>query len=452
MIEICEAIHHAHTLGLQHRDLKPSNIMLDAQLCPAILDFGLSAGDPTRGHLTGTIPYVAPEQLDPSRPIDARTDVYALGVILLRAAVRASRRTGETTRDVHRRGSAKGSRGCRSRSIRGCPSRCRRSRSRRWRRRPRTAYQSALEMAADLRRFLEGRAVLARPTIYATTLGSRVRPHLDHIGEWLRLRLIYPHEAERLRAAYRALDAREDDWIVESRTLSYTQIALYLGAFLLVCGSLFYFAADRWYERRRWRRPPVRGARSALRRPQRRGASPLPEGSQGGRGGVLSRGRRAAAALPADPVSRNGAARRGAGTDRAAVRRRVRVEPSAADHDRRRVRVVRMAGAADANRGAQHGVRGARAPADDRDRLGLRAARVARRGALGPAGAAPVSARRRLRRARRRRRSARAVRGSAVPCTWAARSCWWSCSSCSRSTGARCTTSGSPSAPSSPRA
>ena len=38
--------HHAHALGLQHRDLKPSNIMLDAQLAPRILDFGLSAGDP----------------------------------------------------------------------------------------------------------------------------------------------------------------------------------------------------------------------------------------------------------------------------------------------------------------------------------------------------------------------------------------------------------------------
>jgi hypothetical protein len=84
--------------------------------------------------------------------------------------------------------------------------------------------------------------------LYTTTLGSRVRPHVDEIGEWLRLRLVYPHEAERLRSAYGALDAREEDWILESRTLSYTQIALYLGAFLLLCGSLFYFVAARWYE------------------------------------------------------------------------------------------------------------------------------------------------------------------------------------------------------------
>ena len=79
---LLEAVHYAHALGLQQRDLKPSNIMLDAQLSPRILDFGLSGGNPARGHLKGTLPYVAPEQLDPARPIDARTDIYALGVIL----------------------------------------------------------------------------------------------------------------------------------------------------------------------------------------------------------------------------------------------------------------------------------------------------------------------------------------------------------------------------------
>ncbi len=246
MIEICEAIHHAHTLGLQHRDLKPSNIMLDAQLLPRILDFGLSAGDPMRGHLKGTIPYVAPEQLDPSRPIDARTDVYALGAICYEllcgrpafegdeAAVIARIREGHPRLPVE--------------IDPRVPEPLQAVALTAMETAPGNRYQSALEMAADLRRFLEGRTVLARPTIYATTLGSRVRPHLDHIGEWLRLRLIYPHEADRLHAAYRALDAREDDWIVESRTLSYTQIALYVGAFLVVCGSLFYFAADRWYE------------------------------------------------------------------------------------------------------------------------------------------------------------------------------------------------------------
>jgi serine/threonine protein kinase len=246
MLDICDAVHHAHTLGLQHRDLKPSNIMLDAQLSPRILDYGLSAGDPTRGHFAGTLPYVAPEQLDASRPIDARTDVYALGVILYellcgRAPFRGDDRTvlesiraGDPPLPIEIQASV--------------PEPLQAIALTAMERDPAKRYQSALDMAADLRRYLAGRAVQGRPSLYSATLGSRVRPHLDDIGEWLRLRLVHPHEAERLRSAYRALDAREEDWIVESRTLSYTQIALYLGAFLLLCGSLFYFVAARWYE------------------------------------------------------------------------------------------------------------------------------------------------------------------------------------------------------------
>lgn len=247
VMDLCDALHHAHALGLQHRDLKPSNIMLDVRLAPRILDFGLSAGDPGRGHLKGTLPYLAPEQLDLSRPIDARTDVYALGVIFYEllcgrtpyagsdGEVAALIREGRPPLPVeHDSRVPEPLQAIALTAMDPDPER---------------RYQSALDMAADIRRFLDGRPVLARPSAYATTLGARVKPHLDHIGEWVRLKLIYPHEADRLHAAYRALDAREDDWIVESRALSYSQIALYLGAFLLLCGSLFYFVAARVYEK-----------------------------------------------------------------------------------------------------------------------------------------------------------------------------------------------------------
>ena len=245
MLEVCDALQRAHDMGLQHRDLKPSNIMLDARLSPRILDFGLSAGDPAAGHLKGTLPYVAPEQLDPARPIDPRTDVYALGVIFYELlAGRAPYAGGDDTllaeiREGHPRLPVE--------IDPRVPEPLQAIALTAMDADPVQRYQSARDMAADLGRYLEGRTVLARPSLYASTLGARVKPHLDQLGEWLRLRLIYPHEAERLRDAYRALDAREDDWILESRALSYPQIALYLGAFLLVCGSLFYFAADRWY-------------------------------------------------------------------------------------------------------------------------------------------------------------------------------------------------------------
>ena len=246
VLEICEAVHHAHELGLQHRDLKPSNIMLDARLTPRILDFGLAASDPTRGHFIGTLPYVAPEQLDASRPIDARTDVYALGVILYELLCGRLPYTGDdrTIADSIRAGTPR----LPVEIASAVPEPLQAIALTAMERDPASRYQSAMEMAADLRRYLSGLPVHGRPTLYATTLGSRVRSHLDEIAEWLRLRLLYPHEADRLRSAYRALDAREDDWIVESRALTYTQIALYLGAFLLLCGSLFYFVAARWYE------------------------------------------------------------------------------------------------------------------------------------------------------------------------------------------------------------
>ena len=246
LIDICEAVNHAHTLGLQHRDLKPSNIMLDPQLSPRILDFGLSAGDPARGHFVGTLPYVAPEQLDASRPIDARTDVYALGVILYELLCGRPPFEGNDQSVIER--IRNGAPRLPVEIDHATPEPLQAIALTAMERDPARRYRSALDMAADLRRYLAGRAVQGRPSLYATTLGTRVGPHLDEIAEWLGLRLIYPHEAERLRSAYGALDAREDDWIVESRTLSYTQIALYLGAFLLLCGGLFYFVAARWYE------------------------------------------------------------------------------------------------------------------------------------------------------------------------------------------------------------
>jgi len=108
---------------------------------------------------------------------------------------------------------------------------------------PDARYATAKEMALDLQRYLSGRAVMARPTLYQSTLAQRVSPHREQIREWQELKLIYPHEAGTLQRAYDRLESREEDWIVQSRVLSFSQISLYLGAFLLVCGSLLYTGA-----------------------------------------------------------------------------------------------------------------------------------------------------------------------------------------------------------------
>jgi WD40 repeat protein/predicted Ser/Thr protein kinase len=96
LVQVAEAVHHAHQKGVIHRDLKPSNIRVDSEGAPHVLDFGTArsvergsgATVSSPGQFLGSLPWASPEHArgDPAA-IDVRSDVYSLGVIAYHALV-----------------------------------------------------------------------------------------------------------------------------------------------------------------------------------------------------------------------------------------------------------------------------------------------------------------------------------------------------------------------------
>jgi serine/threonine-protein kinase len=94
MLQVCAGIRHAHEAGIIHRDLKPANVFLDErgdEITAVVCDFGVAKVYDEDGALTasgavlGTPLFMAPEQLLDSKRVDARCDVWALGMLLYHA-------------------------------------------------------------------------------------------------------------------------------------------------------------------------------------------------------------------------------------------------------------------------------------------------------------------------------------------------------------------------------
>lgn len=223
LANVCDAIQHAHMKGVVHRDLKPGNILVcetDEGVRPKVIDFGIakavsaSVGDrPLEtqfGQFVGTPVYMSPEQAEGgSIDIDTRSDIYSLGVILYELLVGTTPIESETLRKsglahLHRtildteppRPSMRlatvspdeRERITRARSTKVAPltrllrqdldwvtMRClEKDRTRR--------YESASGLALDLRRYLDGEAVLAGPPGKAYRIKKFARKHRIALG------------------------------------------------------------------------------------------------------------------------------------------------------------------------------------------------------------------------------------------------------------------------------
>jgi tetratricopeptide (TPR) repeat protein/tRNA A-37 threonylcarbamoyl transferase component Bud32 len=171
---ICEAVNYAHQRGVIHRDLKPGNIRVDRDGQPHILDFGLAKTAPTGrdvsktgmsvpGQFVGSLVWASPEQArGEALHLDIRSDVYSLGVILYQGLTLHF--PYEVTGDLHAvLDSIVKREPFRPRAVnRVIDEELETILLRCLAKEPARRYQTAGELAADIRRYLAGEAILAK--------------------------------------------------------------------------------------------------------------------------------------------------------------------------------------------------------------------------------------------------------------------------------------------------
>ncbi len=165
---LADALEYAHERGVVHRDVKPSNVLLDARGEPQLTDFGLAKRDvgeitmTLEGQVLGTPAYMSPEQArGDGHRVDGRSDVYSLGVILYELLTGELPFRGNTRMVLHQvlYDEPRAPRGLNDRIPRDLETICLKAMAKE----PARRYESATQFAADLRRYLAGEPIRARP-------------------------------------------------------------------------------------------------------------------------------------------------------------------------------------------------------------------------------------------------------------------------------------------------
>jgi eukaryotic-like serine/threonine-protein kinase len=178
-LKICEAVAYAHRALVVHRDLKPSNILVDGQGNVKLLDFGIAkilaadaGNEQTRGVAAFTPDYASPEQIL-GQSVTTGTDQYSLGVLL------CALMGGRVPRVIDGLEMGKMLEVARGEEVAKVPLDgdlavvARKA----LRRDPNERYESVDAMAADVKRYLDGMPIAARPTSFGYVLGKFVERH-----------------------------------------------------------------------------------------------------------------------------------------------------------------------------------------------------------------------------------------------------------------------------------
>ena len=186
-LQAAEALAHAHGLGIIHRDIKPANLLVDPAGHLWVADFGLAhfvdGGDLTQtGDVIGTLRYLSPEQAQGRRNLDARTDVYSLGATLYELATLRPAFDGHDRQELLRQIASDEPIPPR-RLDPTIPRDLETILASAMAKEVDDRYGSATELADDLRRFLDGRPILARRPEHAHQGGALGAPEQGRCGD-----------------------------------------------------------------------------------------------------------------------------------------------------------------------------------------------------------------------------------------------------------------------------
>jgi hypothetical protein len=236
-VKVCEGVSAAHVAGVIHRDLKPANIRLNRQGDPVVVDFGLAKtldADAAREHamtatgqFVGSMPWSSPEQAEgANRVVDTRSDVYSLGVILYQmvtggkfpyTVIGTARQVMNTIVTAEPRRPSLYDRGVNDEVetivLKALS------------KEPERRYQSASELARDIRRYLDGEAIEAKRDSTWYVMTKALRRHRVSAGFVAALVLMATAFSVALAAKYTEAEALRIDAVsrAEAETLARNQ-------------------------------------------------------------------------------------------------------------------------------------------------------------------------------------------------------------------------------------